>query len=275
MEPNQFPNPNSPNSGLPMFDGGGRGARWPGQDDYWVDTPGSAGSAQFSTPEFDPFFNTDNYRVDKVEPSRGQPASTQPGPPAKPARMKRMARKDKGPAVPLPADEVNNEYALKITDYVDAEYTALVQCWIDISEDPIYSNNQTMSRLWNRIKERYNEFKPHWPYKRNKEQLRKCWELLRTSVNYFWDIYVRMRDSRASGESMDERSRLGRASVRLIKRLKPQADRLEKRQLTSWEKQLGQAGSRTWLRCRSGHPLGTNRSRQQKFINSSTRNTMD
>ncbi|KAL1540470.1 alkane hydroxylase MAH1-like [Salvia divinorum] len=110
MNPNYFPNPNNPYDGMPMF--GRDGARWPGHEDYRVETPGSTGSAHNSNTEFNPFFNTDNYRIDQIDLSCGQPSAPQPGATAKSARKKRMARKDKGSAAPLSADEVN-ECALK------------------------------------------------------------------------------------------------------------------------------------------------------------------
>ena len=57
MDPNNFPNLNSANNDMTMFGGGG--ARWPGYEDYRVETPRSIGSTFIYESEFDPFFNTD------------------------------------------------------------------------------------------------------------------------------------------------------------------------------------------------------------------------
>ncbi|XP_047978841.1 uncharacterized protein LOC125220737 [Salvia hispanica] len=87
-----------------------------------------------------------------------------------------MTRKEKAPSVPvpLPPDEPNEEYATGRTDYEFDEYLKVAQCWVDVSEDSISSNNQTSARMWDRNGERYNEVKP------------------------------RNMDGRASGESMED-----------------------------------------------------------------------
>ena len=36
---------------------------------------------------------------------------------------------------------------MKRMDYVMEEYIKVVECWINISEYPIYSNNQTATRM--------------------------------------------------------------------------------------------------------------------------------
>ena len=95
MDPSQFPNPHNVDDGMPMFGGGG-GARWPGHKDYWVETPRSVGSTFVSDSEFDPFFGTEEYRVEEMEPSCGKPPAPSPPPP----RRKKMARKEKAPSVP-------------------------------------------------------------------------------------------------------------------------------------------------------------------------------
>lgn len=89
---------------------GGSGARLPGHEDYRVDTHGSVGTTIDSESEFDLFFNADSYMVDDMEPSCGTPPAPDSGSRHKSARKKWMARKDKATAVPLPAEQVNNEY---------------------------------------------------------------------------------------------------------------------------------------------------------------------
>ena len=122
MDPTQFPNPHNVDDDMPMFGGGGGGggARWPDHEDYRVETPGSVGSTLVSDSEFDPFFDTDAYRVEYMEPSCGQPPA--PAPP--PRRRKKMARKEKASSVPvpLPSDEPNEEYATGRTNYELEEY---------------------------------------------------------------------------------------------------------------------------------------------------------
>ena len=205
MDPSQYPSPNNVDDDMPMFGGGGGGgARWPGHEDYRVETPGSVGSTFVSDSEFDPFFGTEEYRVEDMEPSCGQPPAPVRPPPKK--GKKKMARKEKLPSVPVPVphDEPNEEYATGRTDYELDEYLKVAQCWVDVSEDSIASNNQTSARMWDRIEERYNEVKPKWAFKRTKVQLRKCWDRIKLHVNNFCYIYNRNRDGRASGESMED-----------------------------------------------------------------------
>ena len=109
MDPTQFPNPHNVDDDMPMFGGGGgSGARWPSHEDHRVETPGSVGSTFVSDYDFDPFFDTDAYQVEDMEPSCGQPPA-----PALPRRRKKMTRKEKAPSVPVPllSDEPNEEYA--------------------------------------------------------------------------------------------------------------------------------------------------------------------
>ncbi|XP_042059323.1 uncharacterized protein LOC121803782 [Salvia splendens] len=84
------------------------------------------------------------------------------------------------------------------------EYMKVAQCWVDISEDSIQSNNQTSCRMWDRIEARYNSIKPSWEYKQTKDQLRKCWDRLKVHVNNFAYIYTKNMDGRGSGESMED-----------------------------------------------------------------------
>ena len=109
MDLTEFPNPHNVDNDMPMFGGGGGGgARWPGHEDCRGETPGSVGSTFVSDSEFDPFFETDAYRVEDMEPSCGQPPAPEP-----PRRRKKMARKKKATSVPvsLPSGEPNEEYA--------------------------------------------------------------------------------------------------------------------------------------------------------------------
>ena len=64
MDPSNFPNPYSANDGMPMFGSEG-GAHWPGHENYRVEA--LVGYTYGSKSEFDPFFNTDSYRVDAEE----------------------------------------------------------------------------------------------------------------------------------------------------------------------------------------------------------------
>ncbi|XP_047947843.1 uncharacterized protein LOC125193933 [Salvia hispanica] len=136
-----------------------------------------------------------------MEPSSGQPLAPKPS-----MRKKKMARKEKAPAIPVPhpSNDPNDEYAVGRTDYNMEEYMKVAQCWVDISEDPINSNNQTSGKMWDRIEARYNSVKPSWAYKWSKDQLRKCWDRIKLHVNNFKDIYTKFRDKRASGESMED-----------------------------------------------------------------------
>lgn len=52
-------------------------------------------------------------------------------------RKKRMARKDKTLAVPLPSEETNNKYVVEHMDYSMDEYTNVTECWIDIEGSDI------------------------------------------------------------------------------------------------------------------------------------------
>ena len=105
MDPSQYPSPNNVDDDMPMFGGGGGGARWPGHEDYRVETPGSVGSTIVSDSEFDPFFGT--KEVEEMEPSCGQHHVPARPPPKK--GKKKMARKEKAPSVPvtLPPNEPN------------------------------------------------------------------------------------------------------------------------------------------------------------------------
>ena len=103
-----------------------------------------------------------------MEPNCGQPSA-----PEATRRKKSTAWKGKEPAVPLPSNDPNNEYAVGGTDYTMDEYIKVAQCRVDISEDSIYANHQTSARMWDLIEARYNTVKPSWAYKRNREQPRK------------------------------------------------------------------------------------------------------
>lgn len=59
-----IPKPDSVDGDMPMFAGGGGGARWPGHEDYRVETPGSVGSTFVEESEFDLFFKIDACRVE-------------------------------------------------------------------------------------------------------------------------------------------------------------------------------------------------------------------
>ena len=98
---------------------GSSGARWPDHEDYRVETPGSVWSTFFSDSEFDPFFNTDAYRVEDMEPSCGQPLASKPS-----RRKKKMTRKENASSVPVPlsSNEHNEEYATGRIDYELEEY---------------------------------------------------------------------------------------------------------------------------------------------------------
>ena len=49
----------------------------------------------------------------------------------------------------------------------------MTRCWIDVSEDPMFANNQKVTVYWERIAEKYNEAKPPHAYMRQREQLSK------------------------------------------------------------------------------------------------------
>ena len=74
MDPNNFPNPNSADDDMQMFGG----AHWLGHGNYRVETTEYVGPTFDSEAKFDPFFNTDFYGVDQMEPSCGQPSTPKP-----------------------------------------------------------------------------------------------------------------------------------------------------------------------------------------------------
>ena len=58
------------------------------------------------------------------------------------------------------------------TNYHPKESIVLTRCWIDISEDLVFANNQKISAYWECIAEKYDA-KPPTAYKLEREPFRK------------------------------------------------------------------------------------------------------
>ena len=122
--------------------------------------------------EYDPDFSTDSYGLSDLEPSPHRPsvaAAATSGSATKRKRTKARAQK-------LPTTKVCEEFAPGRTNYSYPESIVLTRCWIDVSEDPVYANNQKVIAHWERIAKKYNAAKPAYTYKRRREQLRKHWD---------------------------------------------------------------------------------------------------
>ena len=60
----------------------------------------------------------------------------------------------------------NEEFTPERMNYNPDESIVLTRCWIDISDDPVFPNNQKQIAYWERIPDKYNEGKPPHAYKR-------------------------------------------------------------------------------------------------------------
>ncbi|XP_047965699.1 glutathione S-transferase T3-like [Salvia hispanica] len=132
--------------------------------------------------EYDPDFSTDSYGLSDMEPSPRRPSAPR-GRPAAPsaAAASGSATKKK---------------------WTKAQAQKLPTTEIDVSEDPVYANNQRVTAYWERIAEKYNAAKPANAYKRHKEQLRKHWDQIKKQVNLFAAEYEKCEREQASGESL-------------------------------------------------------------------------
>ena len=102
-----------------------------------------------------------------MEPSPNRtPAAAASGSATKKKRPKARAQR-------LPQTAVCEEFTPGRTNYAADESFVLTRCWIDVSKDPVFANNQKITAYWERIAEKYNEAKPPYAYKRRREQLRK------------------------------------------------------------------------------------------------------
>ncbi|XP_047940201.1 uncharacterized protein LOC125187621 [Salvia hispanica] len=138
------------------------GARWPG-------TEPDEYRPFDNNAEYDPDFSTHSYGLSDMELSPHRPSAS--GSASKKKRTKARAQK-------LPTTE------------------------IDVSEDPVYANNQRVAAYWERIAEKYNAAKPANAYKRHREQLRKHWDQIKKQVNLFAAEYEKCEREQASGESL-------------------------------------------------------------------------
>ena len=82
-------------------------------------------------------------------------------------------KRSKARAQKLPLPTLNEEFAPGRTNYQPEESIVLTRCWIAISEDPVFANNQKICAYWKRIAEKYSEAKPPTAYKRQREPLHK------------------------------------------------------------------------------------------------------
>ena len=175
----------------------GGGARWPGTepDEY---RPFN------SNTQYGPDFSTDSYGLSDMEPS----PTRAPAPPygrsssaaASGSATKKKRTKARAQKLPLPG--INEEFAPGRTNYNPDESIVLMRCWIDISEYPLFANNQRQVAYWERIANKYNEAKPPAAYKRPREPLHKHWEQIKKQVNLFSAEYEKCQREQGSGESM-------------------------------------------------------------------------
>ena len=85
------------------------------------------------------------------------------------------------------------------------ECVTVAKAWINVCEDLIRSNNQTINRMWARISESYKTFKPRGA---KYEEIRKQWEQLKAVVSRFANIYENNTRSMTNGMSMEDVKRL-------------------------------------------------------------------
>ncbi|XP_042018888.1 glutathione S-transferase T3-like [Salvia splendens] len=90
------------------------------------------------------------------------------------------------------------------TNYILEESVLLTKCWVDISEDPVFANNQRQITYWERIDVRYNEVKPAASYKRHREQLRKHCDQIKNQVNLFSVEYTKCLREQGSGKNLND-----------------------------------------------------------------------
>ena len=84
-------------------------------------------------------------------------------------------KKVKAKSKRLPPMEVNEEYAPGRQNYPNKEAMLLAKCLVDISDDPIYSNNQRQVAYWERITKRFKENKPYstWSLVNDKPKIKE------------------------------------------------------------------------------------------------------
>ena len=80
----------------------------------------------------------------------------------------------------------------------------LARCWADVSDDPIFSNNQRIKRSWSRISEKYEAVKPAGAKVRNNDQFRKHWERMKAEIGKFNSIYQNTARMWGSGQSQKD-----------------------------------------------------------------------
>ena len=73
---------------------------------------------------------------------------------------KERKKRNRHKAQKLPPSEKNEEFAPGRTNYNPEEIVLLTKCWVDISKDLVFANNQRQIANWERITGRYNETKP-------------------------------------------------------------------------------------------------------------------
>ena len=94
------------------------------------------------------------------------------------------------------------------TVWTPEECVAVAKAWVNVCEDPIRSNNQTIDRMWTRISEAYDKFKPRNANYHTSEELRKQCERIKVAVSIFSSIYDNNTRSMTSGMTMEDVKRL-------------------------------------------------------------------
>ncbi|KAL1559585.1 hypothetical protein AAHA92_09911 [Salvia divinorum] len=132
-----------------------------------------------------------------MEPSSSPPKQTPAPQPRKKGKAKGKAKAVET-STPAPEDDKRRQ------NYSLEESMLLARCWIDISEDPIYSNNQKVVKYWGHIAERYNSLRTVGSKKRSDEQLRKHWDRMKREISKFSAEYTNSVRMWGSGESMED-----------------------------------------------------------------------
>jgi hypothetical protein len=102
------------------------------------------------------------------------------------------------------ATPVNKPNKTKEQNFTTPEDLLLCTTWLQISSDPIVHTGQRKEGLWARIEKRYNEQRPEFPCRINREHSSR-WDKIRADVSKFSGYYARVLREKQSGLTDDDK----------------------------------------------------------------------
>ncbi|KAA1110325.1 hypothetical protein PGT21_018127 [Puccinia graminis f. sp. tritici] len=130
--------------------------------------------------------------------------------PSKEKLADKPPKKPKGPIKKKTTveEENNDEKDSKDTpkrapNYKDDKDIEICRSWLEITEDPLNSINQSANTFWARVCEHYLLKVPK--YNRSLKSVKTCWQTLQCRVNKFNGCYKQVQQANQSGTTIEDR----------------------------------------------------------------------